>query len=700
MSQAGVVVLINNSGQAILSILVDTGINPVTPDGAGQISILGEAVAAGTHPVRTDGATADSIEIQVQRTQAIASTDATKVGLAAFDSADFSVDANGFVTFNNTGLGVLSVSGTANRITSTGGQNPIIDIAATYVGQTSITTLGTVATGIWQATAIGPTFGGTGLTSYASGDVIYASATNVLSKLAKGSDTQVLTLASGIPTWATPTTGTVTSVSGTLNRITSTGGATPVIDISAAYVGQTSITTLGTVTTGTWNASTITETHGGTNQTTYATGDILYASAANTLSKLAAGSNTQVLTLAGGVPTWASPTTGTVTSVSGTLNRITSTGGSTPVIDISASYVGQSSITTLGTITTGVWNGTNIDLAHGGTNASLVASNGGIFYSTASAGAILAGTATARQMLQSGATAAPAWSTSTWPATTTVNRILYSSATSVVGEITTANNSILSTDGSGVPSLGTSLSNDYTFTSATAGATRTLTVSNTDNTNTASIALIKAVTGGASAGDALFQASTTTTTWSFGVDNSVTSPTVDPFVIAQGAALGTNNVMSIDTSGAVNLPLQPAFHYRLPSTVNNVTGDGTVFTIGTTTALTKVFDVASNCTTAGVFTAPVTGIYMLGVNATLTGGTIISTADLIVVTTGGSYRLIMPDSGNIATVCGGINTVLASMTAGDTASFTITSVDTGGKVDDLAGGSSPYLTYIFGNLEQ
>lgn len=51
---------------------------------------------------------------------------------------------------------------------------------------------------------------------------------------------------------------------------------------------------------------------------------------------------------------------GTVTSVSGTTNRITSTGGTTPVIDISASYVGQSSITTLGTIGTGVWQGTAI----------------------------------------------------------------------------------------------------------------------------------------------------------------------------------------------------------------------------------------------------------------------------------------------------------------------------------------------------
>lgn len=45
--------------------------------------------------------------------------------------------------------------------------------------------------------------------------------------------------------------------------------------------------------------------NGGTSQSTYTTGDILYASAANTLSKLAIGSATQVLTVTGGVPVWA-----------------------------------------------------------------------------------------------------------------------------------------------------------------------------------------------------------------------------------------------------------------------------------------------------------------------------------------------------------------------------------------------------------
>ncbi len=49
--------------------------------------------------------------------------------------------------------------------------------------------------------------------------------------------------------------GTVTSVSGTADRITSTGGATPIIDIAATYVGQTSITTLGNIATGTWSSA-------------------------------------------------------------------------------------------------------------------------------------------------------------------------------------------------------------------------------------------------------------------------------------------------------------------------------------------------------------------------------------------------------------------------------------------------------------
>lgn len=53
----------------------------------------------------------------------------------------------------------------------------------------------------------------------------------------------------------------------------------------------------------------VSATNGGTAQTTYASGDLLYASAANTLAKRTIGSTGQVLTVSGGLPTWATPAT-------------------------------------------------------------------------------------------------------------------------------------------------------------------------------------------------------------------------------------------------------------------------------------------------------------------------------------------------------------------------------------------------------
>ena len=148
-----------------------------------------------------------------------------------------------------------------------------------------------------------------------------------------------------------------------------------------------------------------------------------------------------------------------VVSVSGTAGRITCspTIGSV-VVDIDSTYVGQTSITTLGTITSGTWNGSIIDLVHGGTNANLTASNGGIVWSNATQMQILSGTAIAKQVLLSGSGATPAWSTATYPATTTVNQILYSSATNTISGLPTATNGVLITDATvGIPSISSTL---------------------------------------------------------------------------------------------------------------------------------------------------------------------------------------------------------------------------------------------------
>jgi hypothetical protein len=57
------------------------------------------------------------------------------------------------------------------------------------------------------------TNGGTGLSSYTTGDMLYASAPNVLAPLNIGTNGQMLTVSGGLPTWVTPGMGgTVTSV--------------------------------------------------------------------------------------------------------------------------------------------------------------------------------------------------------------------------------------------------------------------------------------------------------------------------------------------------------------------------------------------------------------------------------------------------------------------------------------------------------
>lgn len=100
------------------------------------------------------------------------------------------------------------------------------------------------------------------------------------------------------------------TATGTANRIDITNGSgvsgNPTFDISASYVGQASITTLGTITTGTWSATTIAADKGGTGQSSYTTGDLLYASSSSALSKLADVATGNAL-ISGGVgvaPSW------------------------------------------------------------------------------------------------------------------------------------------------------------------------------------------------------------------------------------------------------------------------------------------------------------------------------------------------------------------------------------------------------------
>lgn len=181
---------------------------------------------------------------------------------------------------------------------------------------------------------------------------IWTGVAGIATQLAPGSVGQVLTISGGVPVWSTPGVGgTVTSVAGsggttgmsfTGSPVTTSGTLTLTGTLVAAnggtgqssytvgdvlYAsGATALSKLAGVATGnalisggvstapSWGkigltthiSGTLAEGNGGTNQTTYTTGDILYASAANTLSKLAASTSGYVLTSngAGAAPSW------------------------------------------------------------------------------------------------------------------------------------------------------------------------------------------------------------------------------------------------------------------------------------------------------------------------------------------------------------------------------------------------------------
>ena len=144
-----------------------------TPDGDEAIEITGGAfvfVEAGT-------ANADNGYVFTHNgTPTLGTTDIT---VEQFSGAGQIAAGNGLTKTGNT----IDVVGTADKITVSANA---LTIASTYVGQSSITTLGTISTGVWNGTAIAATSGGTGLSSIAKGSVLVANSADTLSALDGG----------------------------------------------------------------------------------------------------------------------------------------------------------------------------------------------------------------------------------------------------------------------------------------------------------------------------------------------------------------------------------------------------------------------------------------------------------------------------------------------------------------------------------
>jgi len=223
-------------------------------------------------------------------------------------------------------------------------------------------TLGTTAV-VWSNFSVAATYtAGTGLTlssyqfsitntgvtaaAYGSASKTLTATVNAQGQLTVLADTNIaITNAqvSGLGTMSTQDANSVTITGGTING-TTIGGSTAAAVTGTTITANTQFTGAGTGLTGTatslsigGNAATATSATTATNLAGGATGSVPYQSASSTTALLPAGSNGQVLTLAAGIPSWATPTTGTVTSVAQSF-----TGG--------LISVGGSPITTSGTL--------------------------------------------------------------------------------------------------------------------------------------------------------------------------------------------------------------------------------------------------------------------------------------------------------------------------------------------------------------
>jgi hypothetical protein len=173
----------------------------------------------------------------------------------------------------------------------------------------------------------------TGVTAatYGSASAVPVIAVNAQGQITSATNTTIAianTQVSGLGTMSTQNAGSVAITGGTLDAVT-IGGTTAGAITGTTITANTQFSGAGTGLTGTATGLSIGGTAAlATSLAGGATGSLPFQSGANTTTFLAAGTNGQVLTLASGIPSWATPTTGTVTSVSGagTVNGLTLTG--------------------------------------------------------------------------------------------------------------------------------------------------------------------------------------------------------------------------------------------------------------------------------------------------------------------------------------------------------------------------------------
>jgi hypothetical protein len=180
-----------------------------------------------------------------------------------------------------------------------------------------------------------------------------------------------------------------------------------------------------------------------------------------------------------------------------------------------------------------------------------------------------------------------------------------------------------------------------------------------------------------------------------GVDNTNSS-----YHISSGGTLGTNDALTITSGGQITKPLQSAFLTIVNTTIANVTGNDTEYTIAWDT---EIFD-QNNDLSGSTFTAPVTGRYYFE-SGVLGGGIALAMNNSgFSITTSNRTYYMQVNCGNSRVAATGnfsfYTTVLGDMDTGDTAVVKLNVIGGGQVVDVLGSGSSATVySWFSGNLE-
>jgi hypothetical protein len=208
------------------STLTITGATALTP----TVGATAWNAAQHTHAGATTGGTVTATSATVASTVVVIDGTDTSSFVAIFDSATGSLapKTDGGLTYN-AGTGMLTATGFTGPLTgnASGSSGSTTGNAATATALATARDIGGVSfdgtgninlpgvnasgsqntsgTAAGLSATLAVASGGTNLTSYAVGDIVYASGTTALSKLTKGAATTVLTMGgSNAPTWAAP----------------------------------------------------------------------------------------------------------------------------------------------------------------------------------------------------------------------------------------------------------------------------------------------------------------------------------------------------------------------------------------------------------------------------------------------------------------------------------------------------------------